>query len=352
MSTMPHLSGAWLRALLGAELPEQPRSTCARCAMVPGPQGEPPVTSYPFDPRVKCCGYTPHLPNYLVGAAIREEDPAADVLRERIRGRVGASPLGVGRSPAYDLVYEHATNVLGRSLSLRCPYYLEESGSCGVHPHRNGLCAAWFCKPERGQVGAALWEAVRELLGQLELELSRWAALQEGAPLRSVLDAPVRAGEGRRVSPSGPDVDGWESDLSWRGRWGALAGDEEGYFLRCAARVEALSWEEVLAIGGPLVEARRLLLLEAWAAWGARTLPERLAVGRHQTIAMGPLATLAVTWSALDPVEIPTLVGSVLHYFSGAPLAETLALIEEERGLQLEEELLQQLVDQGLLVGV
>lgn len=348
----PRLSGLWVRELLGSDLPDQPRSTCSTCALAAVAGQGAPATAWAFDPQVKCCGYQPHLPAFLVGMALDEEAPASPVLRARIAARVGVSPLGVGRGAAYDAVYESAVNVLGRSRALRCSYYLDDSGLCGVHPYRNALCATWFCKVERGAVGQSFWTALRGLLEHVELELSRRAGLALGAPLTALIAAPHQAGSGQKTPISADEVEGRVSDVAWAARWGAWVGREEAYFREAARWVRALTWAEIVQLGGAELEIHRRAVLDAWAALGRTDLPARLAVGRHQTIAMGAGATLAVTWSILDPVEIPVLLGSVLHYFDGSPVPEVLMRIREERGLELEADLLHRMVDQGILVAV
>lgn len=115
-----------------------------------------------FDPQVKCCTYLPELPNFLVGRILADEDPALAVGRatveKRLQAGVAVTPLGLDRTPFYDLLYQHADTAFGRSHTLRCPHYIEEGGLCGIWQHRNSVCATWFCKHVRGAMGFRFWK--------------------------------------------------------------------------------------------------------------------------------------------------------------------------------------------------
>lgn len=349
---LPEPLGSWIEQILGAPLTGEPPSTCERCAMT-AVDGIPPTTAYAFDPRVRCCTYLPALPNFLVGGALLAGGEAADSVRQRMAAGVGVDPLGLSRPPGYDLVFDNAINAQGRALSLRCPHFLEgREHTCAIHGHRNHLCWTWFCKYERGERGFHLWRAVEQLAHEVELHLARHCALEEGVPAVHLVRSLGQPGQLPKPLLNASAVDGVQTPAHHAQLWGPWVGREEELYMATARRAEAMSWEEVLGACGPEVRIRALALRQAWEDYQQRALPERLQVGLHNLMAVGPSASLAITYSSLDPVEVPVLLASVLHYFDGRPTAEALEAIEEERGLRFEEELLLRIVDWGVLRSV
>ncbi|MBA3549133.1 MAG: hypothetical protein H0T76_21825, partial [Nannocystis sp.] len=67
---LPPRYTAWITNLLGGTLPQEQVATCHSCVM----QAEAPE-GYRFRADAKCCTYVPALPNFLVGAALRELPP-------------------------------------------------------------------------------------------------------------------------------------------------------------------------------------------------------------------------------------------------------------------------------------
>src|SRR5713101_6632134 len=168
-------------ALLGESVPPESRATCDDCAMC-APEGAAEPNTLYFSPRVKCCTYQPRLPNFLVGRALEDRDFAFSAGRatveRRIDGGVEVTPLGLEQSAAYGLLYQHGSAGFGHAESMRCPHYIEEGGRCGIWRHRNSICATWFCKYERGAVGLAFWERLRDLLMAVEKDLAVWCVLE------------------------------------------------------------------------------------------------------------------------------------------------------------------------------
>lgn len=347
---LPELAARWLAAALPGALTAQQRSPCDACPQCPTADG--PALAYAFDPEVKCCAHLPELPNYLVGAALRDLDatsPGAVSLRARIAGRVAADPLGLGRSAERALIDAHAVNVQGRSRSLRCPHFAPDSGTCSIHGHRNHHCAAYFCRPQRGRAGHLVWEAVGRLLGAAERAVALHCALEAG--LEAAHLASLRADADAPRSVDAATADSTVGDALWAARWGPWAGREEALYAACAERADALSWSDVRALGGVDLRVLEEIARARVAARDDAELPERLRVGVHQVLAVGAGGARVVTWSALDPIELPALLLSVLHYFDGRPTAEAFAAIERERGIRLDGPLVQQLRDHLLLIG-
>lgn len=346
---LPDLYARWLDDLLNDEIPPEPRSTCDDCAMCPKP-GE--VSVYPFQPDVKCCVYQPALPNFLVGGILGDDGPdgahGRAVLEERLAGPT-ATPLGVERPPSYDILYRHTVNTQGRSRTLRCPFF--DDGRCGIHRHRNHLCATWFCRPARGQVGQRFWDAVSGLLRATEGALARWCCLKlevDPVALAPLLEPVDRLQPVARVDAAA--IDGIAVPARNAAVWGDWHGREADFYLACSELVAALSWAEVLEIGGPEVQLRAAAVCRLSDEMHRPSPPRGLRVAATQTLAVGTEASVIAGYSPLDPIALPALLLSVLPYFDGRPPAESFAAIEEERGIRLDDALIRQLLDFGILV--
>jgi hypothetical protein len=177
--------------LLRAPIEAETTATCHDCAMCAAADAPADPDTHYFNPRVKCCTFLPHLRNFLVGRILLDPDPAMARGQRSVEARIaagsGVTPLGLGRSgtsPASD-----EGSGFGRDEALLCPHYVREGGGlCGIWPHREATCATFFCKHDRGAVGAAFWQALRRLLEAVEQSLA-WhcvEALDVGRAVRLV----------------------------------------------------------------------------------------------------------------------------------------------------------------------
>src|SRR4051794_4988796 len=131
-----------------------------------------------FRPDTKCCTYHPTLANYLVGAVLRDDSLAEgrQRLREKIAGGIGVTPRFLATPRKYRLLWDASRErAFGRSLSLRCPYYVEDGGRCAIWRHREADCSTFFCKHGAGADGKIFWRALGAYLTGVELALSRHA---------------------------------------------------------------------------------------------------------------------------------------------------------------------------------
>lgn len=359
-AALPPLYAGWLTALLGGPIPAETEATCSDCAMC-ARDGRP-VDASPgefFHPRIKCCTYLPELPNFLVGRILGDDDPAAARGRATVEARldagIGVSPLGLGRPATWGMLYQHATEVdaFGRTLSLRCPHYLEEEGGiCGIWRHRYSVCATWFCKHVRGQVGAEFWRAVLQLLTAIEHDLTRWTLLELdiGADaLRQMLDRFERAGP-LAAREQRAELDGAVPRWLQRAMWGRWDGRARELFCASARLVDPLSWSDVLAICGSDVRAHARLTREAFAALRDEALPAALTAGPFKLVRAGRRTTRVEAYSPLDRVDLPNEVVNVLHFFTGRPTRASLDAIERTHGMRLDPALVRALADFRILV--
>lgn len=334
---LPPRYADWLSQLLGGTLPEEQVATCSRCAM----QTDSVPEGYRFRSDAKCCTYVPALPNFLLGAALRELPPGAARagLERRLADPAACTPHGldVGEDDRARYQAIVAAETFGRDPDLRCPHYLDEAGGlCGIWRHRNGVCATWFCKHDRGAAGQRFWNAAEVLLALVERELSHWCACQllyHGAPPGSAED---------------------DDELP---EWSAWAPHAREYYLRAAAMVDELSWSEVQVITGPELTPLAARLQAAYAELQPAPRAQPLVQLRGRAVQLsealrishrGPARTRVVSYSDSDPIDLPSELVAVLPRFDGRPTEVVRAELAAE-GMVLTDELLARLVDFAVL---
>jgi hypothetical protein len=353
---LPPLYAAWMEALLGDSIPREALASCDHCAMRPVDGAGPKPGALYFDPAVKCCTFQPELHNFLAGRALCDGDPAAQAGRasveKRIDGRVGVTPLGLLRSPVFLVLYNNSDESFGLSRSLRCPHYLEDGGRCGIWAHREATCATWFCKHVRGAVGRTFWiESLHKLLSAVERDLSRWCVLQlfsSDETLRRLAAMPSWTGGAEPVT--GEVLDDKVSDKAFAALWGEWADREREFYTRCAALVEALSWDEAIGLCGTEAQSFARLTIDAYRQLRSTDVPSPLETGSFRLIQIQRNATRVSSYSQYDPIDIPPAVMELLPFFDGRPTADVLADIEAERGVCLEPALVRKLIDFKILV--
>jgi hypothetical protein len=361
--TLPPLYARWISELLGGPIPEETKATCHDCAMCakPGQTAASPVQMVFFNPKSKCCTYMPDLPNFLVGRILNEPNPAfvpgrAAVI-SRLENKAGATLLGLNHTRAFDVLYNYGASqgAFGRSQTLRCPYYVEEGGLCGVWKHRNSICTTWFCKHNRGAVGLVFWQNIQQLLSQVEESLARWCTLQLNPGLEALQNLfPTRyqlvrqsAGDNLRNNELDDEVD----PQNYARNWGSWANREHEFYLECARLVSELSWPEVLSLCGPEVAIKAQLCLAAYDKLISDEIPEYLRVGQFKLVQVGPTHNRVEAYRAYQPLDIPKALLDALYYFDGQrPTGEVLTALAAEKGLKVTLSLVRKLVDFEVLI--
>ena len=357
-ASLPPLYAGWMLDALPGAIPRETAATCDDCAMcaAPAERADAPVW---YDPATKCCTYLPVLPNYMVGGLLDDPDASPEgraSVEARIDAGVGVSPLGLERTPVYAMLYREGRHqVFGQARSMRCPHYLEATGGCGVWRWRESTCATWFCKYVRGATGREFWERLHEMLGAAERALARWCVLRLEPGARA-LEAlfPAVHGTADLGTPAldAAAVDGRVDPAAYRARWGAWAGREREMYRQAAALVAALSWADVLAIGGAELALRARLTRAAWDALVSDTLPDRVRLGAQVKFTQIGRRTVRVDgYSGIDELSIPRALFDLLPEFDGRPTAEILEHVRQERRVRLEPALVRKLVDFGVLRG-
>jgi len=350
---LPPLTARWLSEALPDALPSETAATCNDCAMKAKP-GEPLDPSAEYFNEGKCCTYLPHVYNFAAGGVLLDEAPDAArgkaEFDKMIASRAGVTPLGVGGPQSYWLRYGAADGSFGRARSLRCPYYQDDTGNCGVWRHRESTCSTWFCKHDRGAVGEHFWSTLHGVLRAVEEAVARHCALvldlgEEALAL--LAPAPGRDGDDLSVE----DLDGGAEPKAYRRRWGTWHGRERDYYKACARIAQALTWKDVSALLG--VDGRlRVQLLRSARATLKDLVPPLvpLRLGRYELVRVLPEEVRVNTYREYDPVDVPPQLLAALQRFDGRPTAQVLKEIVKQDGLDLSADLLRTLADFELLV--
>ena len=349
---LPPLYARWMDEMLGAEIPPESNATCGDCAMVVSDVDAAAAVGG-FNASTKCCTFHPDLWNFLVGRALLDDDPSSARGKASVEARIDAglavTPLGLRRTRAHHVLYESSVDLFGHSKAMRCPHYIDEQGGlCGVWRHRESTCTTWFCKYVRGSVGREFWLQLQQLLRAVEESLAAWCLIQlevDGTVLRRLYRPPQET-ISRRPTPHEVDGDADEKEL--KELWGSWRGRERELYIACARLVESLSWSDVQRIAGVQTTVRSQLTREAHARLVSKDGPARPKAALVQITPRGDRIRLA-TYSKMDELEVPSVVGKLLEHFDGRPLGETLAAIKEHERVSIDPSFVRKLTDFGVL---
>ena len=316
----------WMDKVLQRDIYTEPRATCNDCAMCTVHE-RPAKADYQFNPNTKCCSFHPTLPNYLVGAIISdsyEEDPEAKAVF--IRGALTADISPKGIAPSYRTRLTYILKPFGKYEQTLCPFFISgRIDACSIYKYRNSRCSTWFCKHERGSVGWRFWWELDALLTVAEHELAQYC-------ITKLLTIPQ-----------------FPKDLREK-LWGNWTFREPEFFQECWKIVEALSWEEVLPIGGEKLKAALNKLIEASDELNSNSIPKSLRVGKFTHEDVGEGFVRIWSYGEFNPIDLQKEVVDVLPLFDGRPVEEVLEQIEKQNPFLIDEKLLLQLTDYKILI--
>lgn len=341
---LPAPLSRWVRELLGAPPPAEKRADCDHCVMCPTAPAPPGLQRIAFSPRTRCCTYRPQLANHQVGAALADAASRTGIEQRLAAGE--GTPLGLRVDPAHALLHRHGiAQAFGRSETLRCPHHRDDGG-CGIWAHRNAACATWFCKHERGGVGAAMWERLRETFTFAERALALWCLEQLGlgaAQRQAAIEATDHA------ALDAAALDGRRGDPPGRALWGDWAGREAELYRACAELVAPLRWAAVERIGGRELAARAALAREAAATHADPVLPPRLSAGRFAVTGAHQGRLWLTSYREFDPVEVEPATLALVARCDGRRREEIVAEHERAGAAAPTAAALQRLVDFGIV---
>ena len=204
---------------------------------------------------VRCCGYFPVLPNFLLGMGLL--DPETRESMGAVVDRGHALPVGLVPTPRqlHAAVQVLAEDRVGQDPAVVCPFLQVPEPGCAVHAYRNSICSTFFCEHDHGPQGQAYWDAVQALVGLAETLVSQWAMDQVG------LQCDVYFAALDSLSHGVPELAASEA---WPGPelkmlWGQWYGRERAFFEACALQVMEHRHELYdIVRDRPLFEARAL----------------------------------------------------------------------------------------------
>ena len=337
-------------------IPTEDLSTCDDCAICPKEEApQVPGLTY-FSPDVKCCTYYPALPNYLVGAILADQSPAAESGRQRvkeiIKNRLGVTPHGLLPTEEYSKKYRRLrVRGFGRFKSLLCPFFMSDTGRCAIWTYRKSVCISWYCVYVAGQFGHNFWTAFREYLAHVEDTLAKYALQKMDARPDMVLAYTF-------ASKSDPDTlypfqdkrKELDADLFHEFLWAEWVGREEAFYLQSFEAVSALSREEFEGITG----VRHGVLLDhiknKYREMINPRLPSILKLSPEIKITELADGTFAV-YSSITSFIVPAVVNDILMMFDGGRTNQSIIKeLEEEREVKIGQDLLLALYQNGALV--
>lgn len=276
--SLPILFDRWLNQAVSGAITNEERASCLNCGMTDGSCWERPQALATFHPDTKCCTYTPALRNFQIGAILADTSPemafGRDTLRERLKAKVGVTPLGFTWLADYEARYDDLEDEFGMHPEMRCPHYIEQGGLCGIWRHRNSVCSTWFCRHEDGHRSLAYWEAVRGFFEDVEHVLM-WHAMQQMGVEGEHFDL-LQDVDNPKINLNG------EKKVTRKRRekvWGHWIDHEEAFFLGCHDVVANMSWDDMMAIAPSRLGRAAESVADALADLNPSRLPPILEPG-------------------------------------------------------------------------
>jgi hypothetical protein len=352
VSSLPPVYKDLLSPELEKPAVKETRADCANCQMCN--QGTMPdeAEAVFFRPDTKCCTYHPSLPNYLVGAILKDGAPEMQEgkrrIEERIASRIGVLPYSLAPPVKFLVLYDASRgSSFGRSTALMCPY-LTEAGLCSIWRHRETICSTFYCKFDGGEAGVAFWKSWKAYLQHVEQVLSVWSSKSIA---RDLVQPPLSKGSMTLEELE----DRPPKDATYASWWGSWVGREKEYYVACYNKVRNLSKREFAKLVDETPKGKSLLseLRTRYAALSTPFLPERVALnGRMRRLPVANGVAITTTYNPYDSMILEKELFEVLEKITyDKPLADTRAELSEKEGIELADELLLHLVRHAVLVG-
>lgn len=182
---------------------------------------------------------------HLTQGNLANEAPSARVARSEMV----VVPLGVFPSLTYQRRF-HARQPdgYGNDESLLCPYYVKESGRCGVWMHRPSPCVSFFCESSYGIEGIEFWTRFEKFISSLELVLASEVLLRMGMTAPEI--ALSRRFLPRFGSPDPHGFTGSKLKTEEARSWLEFGGDRAAFFKRSYEIAQSVEPEEIARLMG------------------------------------------------------------------------------------------------------
>ena len=239
--------------LLSINFPEERIATCANCTLCRSA-----LSPYV---NTKCCAYHPHMPNYLLGGILADQEDSLKIGKDRIdaqiRAKAGVTPYGiippVGHHSRQKIV--NSQDFWSRPHELmeaqRCPYY--DEGNCTVWKYRENLCVTYFCSSIGGAHGTRFWKKLNRYMKMAETRLSQYAMMKLGWPPTTIKTEAVTT----------PDFDledeaGHIKHDNYSTLWDTWEGREKEFYIACynvILNTDAATFKSITGISREILEA-------------------------------------------------------------------------------------------------
>lgn len=247
--SIPELYHRFLPEVFHLEIPPEPFADCSDCPLICSRTEEVGTDkAKPFSPEMKCCTFSPRIPNYMVGAILSDEDTNTIEGKERllkiISSHQGVFPNGVYPTKKYKLLYEASClDSFGRSELLKCPYFQSGEFNCTIWKYREAICALWFCKHLAGTTGFAFWNAIIEYMKFVQETLISYCFAQ--------LDMPYSDPYGKEITMSYEDLEELPMKESvMQQNWNKWAGREVAFYKECYRIISEMNRETFETVMG------------------------------------------------------------------------------------------------------
>ena len=125
-----------------------------------------------YEANLKCCTYEPFVPNYWVGALLKEADRfplGVAHFRKKIQERGLALPIGILPDLEFQVIFNaRKKGQFGNEKDWICPYFDQAKNNCGIWKYRGSICMTFFCQSDYGKSGMTFWSHFSNYLTYVE----------------------------------------------------------------------------------------------------------------------------------------------------------------------------------------
>lgn len=244
--------------LLQLEL-EEKKATCEKCAMAPV-RHDGDIT---YDENLKCCTYYPFMPNYLIGSALQDLNPAVyKTLSKIIDERSYSLPIGFAAPVRYQVMFsQRKPHEFGNREDWLCPYYDRGLNQCGIWKHRGAVCSTFYCKSSYGKAGLNFWNELSDYLTYVEMALLEESLVMLDFSPRQIVDLLEYL---NRKSGSASELRNWKlPEKKARQLWNGYYDEQEKFFKKTFEIVSGFKNDTFTELLGEMGQKRLLKVIKS-----------------------------------------------------------------------------------------
>jgi hypothetical protein len=218
--------------------PDEQKATCDRCLMARPPT----AVKDRYQDHLKCCTYYPFLPNFAVGAILKDPKgiykKGQETIRKIIKKRQYSLPIGLVAPVKYQLEFkDRKKGDFGNQESWLCPYYDRQKNQCSIWAYRGAVCTSFYCRSSYGKKGLNFWHQMSDYLTYVEMALMEEALIRLDFSPRQISEELVylNGEEGTLAEKKSWSLPEKKARYYWRDYFE----DQEGFFIKCFDLVES-----------------------------------------------------------------------------------------------------------------